>query len=112
MSLRNSRNALRLLTNNLLIKLNAMKGNLAIMIWILIAGTVASAQPGDININGLIGKVKSFDEQDVTVKEKNGRLVEGVRIPTRRVIFDKQGRMTYEWISINGLTAKEFYYDY
>lgn len=76
----------------------------------LAAGVLA--QPNDLNIENLTGKVKSFDEETAVLKEKNGVLVESSRTRTRTVIFDKQGRMTYEWLKIKDIMPREFYYTY
>ena len=78
----------------------------------------ASAQPTqfkptDLNIEGLIGKVKRIEEESAVIKIKNGVTLEADRHPTRRLIFDKNGRLTYEWTQIEKLSPFEqnYFYD-
>jgi hypothetical protein len=70
-------------------------------------------QPADINIEGLRGKVKRIDDETATLVMKNGIDSEVNRRRTRTAIFDKQGRLTYEWIKISNLPPFEhsYYYD-
>lgn len=71
------------------------------------------SQPTDINIEGLKGKVKRIDDETANLVIKNGVATEVNRRRTRTVIFDKQGRLTYEWMKISNLTPFEhkYYYD-
>src|SRR5262245_28123717 len=70
-------------------------------------------KPADINIEGLSGKVKRIDEETAAVKMKDGVPAEVNRRRTRSVIFDKDGRLTYEWTQIEKLAPFEqnYYYD-
>jgi hypothetical protein len=70
------------------------------------------AQPNDLNRESLAGRVKRIDEDEAVMKEKNGVWTEGTRNRRRTVIFDKQGRITYEWAKIRDLDPGEAYFDY
>lgn len=72
----------------------------------------AQTPPNDKNIEGLTGAVKRIDEQEATLKLKNGVFVEGARRPSRILIFDKQGRITYEWVQLEKLTPSERFSSY
>jgi hypothetical protein len=82
------------------------------LVFLFLLPVWAFAQPNDLNMESLAGKVKRIDEDTAVMKEKNGVLVEGSRNRTRSIIFDKQGRMTYEWIRIKDLDPKETNYTY
>lgn len=76
-------------------------------------GQQTQSEPTDINIEGLSGKVKRIDDETATLEMKNGTASEVSRRRTRTVIFDKKGRLTYEWIKISNLPPFEqnYYYD-
>ena len=76
-------------------------------------GQQTQVQPTDINIEGLSGKVKRIDDETATLEMKNGTLSAVNRRRTRTAIFDKQGRLIYEWIKISNLPPFEhnYYYD-
>lgn len=81
-------------------------------VFLLLLPVCVFAQPNDLNMEGLSGRVKSIDEDTALMKEKDGVMVEGTRNRTQSLIFDKQGRMTYEWIKIKNLDPRATYYTY
>jgi hypothetical protein len=83
----------------------------SIFVLLLLAG-IGSAQPNDLNWEGLKGRVKRIDEKVAKVELKNGRPTEGSKRRSRTLIFDKQGRRTYQWLQLEGLDAQETYYTY
>lgn len=71
-----------------------------------------SQPPNSLDMESLIGKVKKIEEQTAEMKLKNGKLVEGWRAPSRTILFDKEGRMTYRWQKIDGVPPSETKFSY
>jgi hypothetical protein len=71
-----------------------------------------SAQPGDLSVQGLKGRVKRIDEDMAVVKEKDGVRSESGKQRSRTLTFDDKGRMEYEWVRVADLTPSEHYYSY
>jgi hypothetical protein len=71
-----------------------------------------SQQPHSLDLENLVGKVKRIDEKIAEMKLKNGKLVEGWRSPSRTILFDKEGRMTYRWQKIDGVPPSETKFSY
>ncbi len=72
----------------------------------------AALNPNDLVIEGLYGRVKRIDEETASLTIRNGVSSENDRRPTRRAVFDKDGRITYEWARIEALTPFEHRYHY
>lgn len=70
------------------------------------------SQPTDRNLEGLVGQVKSIDEEEAEIKMKGGKQSEGSRHRSRTVIYDRQGRMTHRWVSISGSDSSDQSFSY
>ena len=69
-----------------------------------------AAQPTDVSINGLTGKVKRFDERRSSIVEKNGAQKEEKSGLEKSLFFDEAGRLTLQ--SFSGLSTSETRYLY
>lgn len=75
--------------------------------------TVSFAQPTARDFDGIVGAVKHVEEEVAEMKMKDGQLIESSRRRYRSTDYDKQGRMTRNWISVtvNGSKEEHFSYD-
>ena len=73
----------------------------------------STGQPTARDLDGLVGQVKRIDEEVAEMKMKAGRMTESSRRRSSTVIYDRQGRMTQRWLSLNGFdsTDQSFSYD-
>lgn len=83
---------------------------LILSIIICFGMSVSADPPNDVNIEGLTGKVKRFEEEFSDMQLRDGVLKETSRHHLRTLIFDKQGRRTYE--QSGDVNSFEKYYSY
>ncbi|HYP53409.1 MAG TPA: hypothetical protein VEQ42_07705 [Pyrinomonadaceae bacterium] len=68
--------------------------------------------PTDRDIEGLVGAVKSFDEEEAEVKESGGQAAEGRRRHARTLSFDRRGRMIRRIIALPDHSTRTYAFSY
>jgi hypothetical protein len=87
-----------------------MKTLIWLFAFLILSGASVAQKPTDVSINGLIRKVKRFDERSSTITEKNGKQKEEKSGFEKALVFDEDGRLTLETSTGTSISETRFLY--